>query len=65
MIRRKTNAFSNQRDLETTAFKALMPAEVEQAKKLSDQGVIEAMYMASDLTSGWLIWDVDSQAVLE
>ncbi len=46
-------------------IKALMPAEVEQAKKLSDQGVIEATYMASDLTSGWLVWDVDSQVALE
>ena len=49
----------------TAEVQALIPAEIAKVKELTEQGLISAMYMAADLSSVWVVWDVDSQAALE
>ena len=49
----------------TAEVKALMPAEIAKVKELIEQGLIAAVYTAADLSSAWMVWNVDSQAALE
>ncbi len=49
----------------TAEVQALIPAEVARVKELSEQGLITAVYTAADLSSAWMVWNVDSQAALE
>ena len=49
----------------TAEVQALIPAEIAKVKELTEQGLISAVYMAADLSSVWVVWDVDSQAALE
>ena len=49
----------------TAEVKALMPKELARAKELIEQGLIEAVYIAADRSGAWLIWNCESQAVLE
>ena len=49
----------------TAEVQALIPAEIAKVKELTEQGLIFAVYMAADLSSVWVVWDVDSQAALE
>ena len=34
-------------------------------KELTEQGLVEAVYIAVDQTGAWIVWNVDSQAALE
>ena len=43
----------------------LMPAEIAKVKELMEQGLIEAVHTAIDLTAAWIVWNVDSEAALE
>ena len=49
----------------TAEVQALMPAELAKVKELTEQGLIAAVYTAADLSSVWVVWNVDSQAALE
>ena len=49
----------------TAEVQALMPAEIAKVKQLTEQGLIVAVYVAADLSSAWVVWNVDSQAALE
>ncbi len=49
----------------TAEVQALIPAEQAKVKELTEQGMIEAVYVAADLSGAWMVWNVDSQAVLE
>ena len=44
---------------------AVMPAEQAKVKELTEQGTVEALYVAADQSSAWMVWNVDSQAALE
>lgn len=43
---------------------ALMPAEIAKVKELMEQGLIEAVHTAVDLSVAWIVWNVDSEAAL-
>ena len=49
----------------TAEVQALIPAEIAKVKELTEQGLIAAVYTAADLSSAWIVWNVDSQAALE
>ncbi len=49
----------------TAEVMALIPAEQAKVKELTEQGLVAAMYLAADQTAAWMVWNVDSQAVLE
>jgi muconolactone delta-isomerase len=49
----------------TAEVQALIPAEQAKVKELTEQGMIEAVYVAADQSSAWMVWNVDSQAALE
>ena len=49
----------------TAEVQALIPPEQAKVKELTEQGMIEAVYVAADLSGAWMVWNVDSQAVLE
>ena len=49
----------------TAEVEALMPAEIAKVKELMEQGLIEAVYTAVDLSAAWIVWNVDSEAALE
>jgi muconolactone delta-isomerase len=49
----------------TAEVQALIPAEQAKVKELTEQGMIEALYVAADQSSAWMVWNVDSQAALE
>ena len=49
----------------TAEVQALMPAELAKVKELTEQGMIEALYIAADRSGAWMVWNVDSQAALE
>ena len=49
----------------TEEVKAILPAEIAKVKELTQQGLIEAFYVAADQSGAWVIWNVDSEAVLE
>ena len=49
----------------TAEVQALIPAEIAKVKELTEQGLIAAVYTAADLSSVWVVWNVDSQAALE
>ena len=49
----------------TAEAHALMPAEIAKVKELTEQGLIEAVYVAADIASAWIVWNVDSEAALE
>ena len=49
----------------TAEVQALIPAEIAKVKELTEQGLISAVYTAADLSSAWIVWNVDSQAALE
>ena len=42
-----------------------MPDEIAKVNELVEQGLIEAVYTAIDLTAAWIVWNVDSEAALE
>jgi muconolactone delta-isomerase len=39
---------------------AVLPAEMERARELTEQGVLVAAYIAHDRQSGWLVINADS-----
>ena len=49
----------------TAEVQALIPAEIAKVKELTEQGLVAAVYTAADLSGAWVVWNVDSQAVLE
>ena len=49
----------------TAEVKALIPAEQARVKELTEQGMIEALYVSADQSGAWMVWNVDSQAALE
>jgi|KNS12BottometaT_FD_k123_37283_1 muconolactone delta-isomerase len=49
----------------TAEVQALIPAELARTKELTEQGLLEAVYVAADRSGAWLIWNCESQAVLE
>lgn len=49
----------------TAEVKALIPAEQAKVKELTEQGLIEAVYVAADQSGAWIVWNVDSQAALD
>ena len=49
----------------TAEVQALIPAEIAEVKELTEQGLIAAVDTVADLSSVWVIWNVDSQAALE
>ena len=49
----------------TTEVQALIPAEIAKVKELTEQGLVEAVYIAADQTGAWIVWNVGSQAALE
>jgi len=49
----------------TAEVQALIPAEIAKAKELTEQGLVEATYVAADQSGAWVVWNVDSQAALE
>ncbi|MCZ6535598.1 MAG: hypothetical protein O6914_06460 [Chloroflexi bacterium] len=49
----------------TAEVQALIPAEMAKVKELTEQGKIETVYVAADRSGAWIVWNVDSQAVLE
>ena len=49
----------------TTEVQALIPAEIAKVKELTEQGLVEAVYIAADQTGAWIVWNADSQAALE
>ena len=49
----------------TAEVQALIPAEMAKVKELTEQGLVEALYVAADQTGAWMVWNVDSQATLE
>ena len=44
---------------------ALIPIEEARAKELAEQGLLEALYVAADLSNAWAVWNCGSQAALE
>ncbi len=48
----------------TAEVQAVIPAEQAKVKELTEQGMIEAVYVAADQSSAWMVWNVDSQAAL-
>ena len=66
---RSTSAFYKQKKTfkapPTAEVQALIPAEIAKVKELTEQGLIAAAYTAADLSSVWVVWNVDSQAALE
>ncbi len=53
------------RERPTEEVMALVPAEQARVKELTEQGVIEALYLAADMSVVWIIWNCESQADLE
>ena len=49
----------------TAEVQALIPAEQAKVKELTEQGPIEAPYVADDLSGAWMVWNVNSQAALD
>ena len=49
----------------TAEVQALIPAEIAEVKELTEQGLIAAVDTVADLSSVWVMWNVDSQAALE
>ena len=49
----------------TEEVKALIPAEQARTKELSQEGLVEALYIAADMSGAWLVWNVDSKDALE
>jgi muconolactone delta-isomerase len=49
----------------TDEVKALIPAEQARTKELSQEGLVEALYIAADRSGAWLVWNVDSKEALE
>ena len=49
----------------TAEVMALMPAEIAIVNELTENGLIEAVYTAADLTVAWFIWSGESQSVVE
>jgi len=49
----------------TAEVQALIPSEQASVKELTEQGLIEVVYVAADLSSVWGIWNCESQAALE
>ncbi len=49
----------------TAEVKALIPAEQAKVKELTERGLIEAVYVAADLSGAWMVWNVDSRAALD
>ena len=49
----------------TAEVQALIPAEQAKVKELTEQGLIETVYVAADQSGAWMVWNVDSQAALE
>ena len=45
----------------TAEIQALIPAEIAKVKELTEQGLVTAVYTAADLSSAWMVWNVDSQ----
>ena len=49
----------------TAEVQAILPAEQAKVKELTEQGLIDAVYVAADRSGAWMVWNVDSQAALE
>lgn len=49
----------------TEEVKALIPAELERTKELSQEGLVEAFYVRADMRGAWLVWNVESEEALE
>jgi len=49
----------------TAEVQALIPAEIAKVKELTEQGLVEAVYIAADQTGAWIVWNVGSRAALE
>jgi muconolactone delta-isomerase len=43
----------------------LIPAEQARVKELTEQGLLEAIYVGADRVHVWMIWNCESQAQLE
>ncbi len=48
----------------TPEVQALMPAEMAKVKELTDQGILETVYTAADMSAAWLVWNVESEEAL-
>jgi muconolactone delta-isomerase len=48
-----------------TAFNATIPAEQAHVQKLTEQGIIESIYVSSDGARGWTILNDESQKHVE
>ena len=48
----------------TAEVLSLIPAEIERSKQLIEQGLVETVYVAADQSGAWVVWNVDSQAIL-
>lgn len=44
---------------------ALLPAEQRRGVELAEQGIREAVYIAADRSAVWMVWNCDSEDVLE
>jgi len=49
----------------TAEVMALIPAEQARVRELTEQGLIEAVYVAADNSSAWLVWNCESQEALD
>ena len=49
----------------TAEVLGMIPAEMAKVKELAAQGLVDALYTASDQSAAWMVWNVDSQAALE
>ena len=46
-------------------IKALLPAEQVRIEELTEQGIVEAMYVSADRSVAWVIWNCKSRAALD
>ena len=44
---------------------ALLPSEQRRGVELAEQGIREAVYVATDRSTVWTVWNCDSQKTLE
>ncbi len=48
----------------TAEVQALMPAEMAKVTELTEQGLIETVYTAADMSAAWIVWSVESEDAL-
>jgi muconolactone delta-isomerase len=49
----------------TEELQALMPATQARGQELVEQGIQEALYVADDQSTVWVVWNCESQAAVE